>query len=200
MASSITEAQAALIRYALLQDRFHSSSLTGDSSLTPDDIPHKLRCANCSKLAVNAFRLPCCEQAICESCEYLEPSLTRDDETNSSGHSSLPSSCPVCEHSPLSADDCTPNKSLRTTIKVFLRTAEKKREASKPKDMPEPAPETPVEATPVQKSDDGQVGADREATNGAQPLSAAAVDSSTGPAPDVVQGDTEASVNHDSPL
>lgn len=39
------------------------------SSLAPDDIPIKLRCAICSKLAVNAFRLPCCEQAICESCE-----------------------------------------------------------------------------------------------------------------------------------
>lgn len=49
------------------------------------------------------------------------------------GQTNLPSSCPVCEHSPLSADDCTPHKSLRTTIKVFLRTAEKKREASKPK-------------------------------------------------------------------
>ena len=38
------------------------------SSLAPDDIPIKLRCAICSKLAVNAFRLPCCEQAICETC------------------------------------------------------------------------------------------------------------------------------------
>jgi hypothetical protein len=61
----------------------------------------------------------------------------------SQGQSTLPSSCPVCEHSPLSADDCTPHKSLRTTIKVFLRTEEKKRESSRPK---EPTPATPVQA------------------------------------------------------
>jgi hypothetical protein len=113
MASTITEAQAELIR-----------------SLSPDEIPIKLRCAICSKLAVNAFRLPCCEQAICESCQ-----------------SNLPASCPVCEHSPLSAEDCNPNKSLRTTIRVFLRTAEKKREASRPKEAKDSEPATPVEAT-----------------------------------------------------
>lgn len=62
------------------------------------------------------------------------------------GHSKLPSSCPICEHSPLSAEDCTPHKSLRTTVRVFLRTEEKKREASRPKDV---TPATPVEATPT---------------------------------------------------
>ncbi|PHH62915.1 hypothetical protein CDD81_6548 [Ophiocordyceps australis] len=112
MASSISEAQAELV-----------------SSLSPDDIPIKLRCAICSKLAVNAFRLPCCEQAICETCQ-----------------STLPQSCPVCEHSPLASEDCNPNKSLRTTIRVFLRTAEKKREANRPKESNESTPATPVEA------------------------------------------------------
>ena len=64
------------------------------------------------------------------------------------GQSTLPSSCPVCEHSPLSADDCKPHKALRTTIKVFLRTEEKKREANRPKDT---TPVTPAEPnTPVQ--------------------------------------------------
>lgn len=64
------------------------------------------------------------------------------------GQSSLPSSCPICEHSPLSAEDCNPNKALRTTIKVFLRTAEKKREAQRAK---EATPVTPVEpAKPVE--------------------------------------------------
>ncbi|KAK3682735.1 hypothetical protein B0T22DRAFT_471843 [Podospora appendiculata] len=110
--SSISEAQAELIK-----------------SLSQEDIPAKLRCAICSKLAVNAFRLPCCEQAICEDCQ-----------------STLPQSCPVCEHSPLSADDCKPHKSLRTTIRVFLRTEEKKRETNRPKDA---SPITPVESTPL---------------------------------------------------
>ncbi|KAK0630603.1 hypothetical protein B0T17DRAFT_460539, partial [Bombardia bombarda] len=99
-------------------------------SLVQEDIPAKLRCAICSKLAVNAFRLPCCEQAICEDC-----------------HSTLPASCPVCEHSPLSADDCKPHKSLRTTIRVFLRTEEKKRESKAPKDESPAA--TPVEPSPA---------------------------------------------------
>jgi hypothetical protein len=64
---------------------------------------------------------------------------------------SLPSTCPVCEHTPIAAEDCKPNKSLRTTIKVFLRTEEKKREALRLKDLknsPAATPITPV--TPVE--------------------------------------------------
>ncbi|KAI1490045.1 hypothetical protein F5X96DRAFT_638098 [Biscogniauxia mediterranea] len=99
------------------------------SSLTQDELPTKLRCAICSRLAVNAFRLPCCETAICEKCQ-----------------STLPSSCPVCEHSPVSGDDCTVYKSLRTTIRVFLKTEEKKREASRPKTNSS-TPSTPAQTT-----------------------------------------------------
>lgn len=46
----------------------------------------------------------------------------------------------------MSAEDCSPNKSLRTTIRVFLRTAEKKREASRSKEGKESEPATPIEA------------------------------------------------------
>ena len=49
------------------------------SSLSQDDIPFKLRCAICNRLAIDAFRLPCCDQAICGTCE-LE---SRDSEYNS---------------------------------------------------------------------------------------------------------------------
>ncbi|KAH7041094.1 uncharacterized protein B0I36DRAFT_379917 [Microdochium trichocladiopsis] len=100
------------------------------NSLTQDELPTKLRCAVCSKLAINAYRLPCCETAICETCQ-----------------ATLPSSCPVCEHSPVSGADCTVYKSLRTTIRVFLKTEEKKREASRPKPS-DSAPATPVENAP----------------------------------------------------
>jgi hypothetical protein len=55
----------------------------------------------------------------------------------------------VCEHTPVAAEDCKPNKSLRTTIKVFLRTEEKKREAAKLKEAKETPPQTPIEATPI---------------------------------------------------
>ncbi|KAI1812693.1 hypothetical protein GGS20DRAFT_522263 [Poronia punctata] len=100
-------------------------------SLTQEELPTKLRCAICSKLAVNAFRLPCCETAICENCQ-----------------STLPSSCPVCEHSPVSASDCIVYKSLRTTIRVFIKTEEKKREAMRPKANGS-TPTTPAQATPT---------------------------------------------------
>jgi hypothetical protein len=64
--------------------------------------------------------------------------------TRAAGQSTLPSSCPVCEHTPVSAEDCKPNKSLRTTIKVFLRTEEKKREAARLKEAKATPPETPL--------------------------------------------------------
>ncbi|KAI1378316.1 hypothetical protein F4677DRAFT_412851 [Hypoxylon crocopeplum] len=101
------------------------------NSLTPAELPTKLRCAVCSKLAVNAFRLPCCETAICDKCQ-----------------STLPTACPVCEHSPVSASDCTIYKSLRTTIRVFLKTEEKKREAARPKANGS-TPTTPAQDTPT---------------------------------------------------
>lgn len=48
-----------------------NTSYLSFSSLSQDDIPFKLRCAICNKLAVNAFRLPCCDQAICENCKHF---------------------------------------------------------------------------------------------------------------------------------
>ncbi|KAJ5845863.1 hypothetical protein N7534_009532 [Penicillium rubens] len=98
------------------------------STLVQDEIPFKLRCAICNKLAVNAFRLPCCDQSICETCQ-----------------ASLSDTCPVCTHTPVSPDLCKPNKALRTTLKAFLRTEEKKRE----KDRQSAAPPTPSNITPA---------------------------------------------------
>ena len=128
-----------------------STLLTQDSrSLTMEEIPIKLRCAACNKLAVNAFRLPCCEQSICENCMAILVSLGEDTtlethETNPvKGQASLPEACPVCAHEPVKADLCKPNKALRTTIKVFLRTEEKKRETLRGKDQIDLAPQTPV--------------------------------------------------------
>lgn len=128
--------------------------LTLDSSLAPDDVPMKLRCAVCSKLAINAFRLPCCEQSICENCRFYTLRKLQDAADHVPGQSNLPSSCPICEHSPLSAEDCNPNKSLRTTIKVFLRTAEKKRnDAIKAKDAKEAELQAGTPVEPIQVSE-----------------------------------------------
>lgn len=69
---TVTPALAELIRYA----HHHGAPLcdteadSHTSSLPQDEVPIKLRCAICSKLAVNAFRTPCCEQMICENCKY----------------------------------------------------------------------------------------------------------------------------------
>lgn len=47
------------------------------------------------------------------------------------GQSKVSVTCPVCEHTPVTPEDCKPYKSLRTTIRVFLRTEEKKRDATR---------------------------------------------------------------------
>lgn len=65
--------------------------------------------------------------------------------TLSAGQASLPETCPVCAHTPISSDLCKPNKALRTTLKAFLRTEEKKRE----RERPSATPATPTAATPA---------------------------------------------------
>ena len=72
------------------------------------------------------------------------------------GQGSLPEACPVCAHEPVKAELCKPNKALRTTIKVFLRTEEKKRETQKGKGQAELALRTPV--TPAAVEVAGTVG------------------------------------------
>ena len=67
-----------------------------------------------------------------------------------SGQSSLPQACPVCLHEPVKADDCRPNKALRTTIKVFLRKKGIEREAALKKESLDKAVGPPVEPSPSQ--------------------------------------------------
>ncbi|KAJ5223985.1 hypothetical protein N7468_008527 [Penicillium chermesinum] len=102
------------------------------SLLPQEEIPMKLRCAICNLLATNAFRLPCCDQSICETCQ-----------------NSLSDTCPVCAHSPVSPDLCRPNKALRITLKAYLRTEEKKRE----KERQAAAPPTPTTTNPPAKTE-----------------------------------------------
>ncbi|KAF8455339.1 hypothetical protein BGX38DRAFT_187914 [Terfezia claveryi] len=108
------------------------------SSIPLPEIPVKLRCTICNDLARRAVKLPCCEQSICGNCRDV-----------------LPGVCPVCDHSPLTPDICKDNTALRTTVAVFLRTAEKKHLLSlqkERKDLPKPAiaaiePPTPTATT-----------------------------------------------------
>lgn len=53
----------------------------------------------------------------------------------------------------MAAEDCKPHKSLRTTIKVFLRTEEKKREALRAKEAKNTPPDTPRDEELVAESD-----------------------------------------------
>jgi hypothetical protein len=67
------------------------------------------------------------------------------------GQISLPETCPVCAHTPISSDLCKPNKALRTTLKAFLRTEEKKREKERQSVTPAISNGvTPADATPAQ--------------------------------------------------
>lgn len=61
------------------------------------------------------------------------------------GQASLPDTCSVCAHTPVSPGLCKPNKALRITLRAFLRTEEKKRE----KGRQSTAPVTPVISTPA---------------------------------------------------
>ncbi|WEW56998.1 hypothetical protein PRK78_002457 [Emydomyces testavorans] len=70
--------------------------------------------------------------------------------TGVAGQASLPASCPVCAHTPLDADLCKPNKALRTTLKAFLRTEEKKRERERPLANPAAEQVAPTTVTPSQ--------------------------------------------------
>jgi hypothetical protein len=132
-------------------------------------IPSKTRCANCSALAFNAFRLPCCDQNICQDCKYHVSQVLFKTLT-SPGQSTLTSTCPVCQHSPISPADCTENKALRLTIKVILKNEQRRREKEKEKEI---AAAAAAAAVPVEET---VIAAELQPaiTNGNSPSSAAA--------------------------
>ena len=119
-----------------------------------DQIPVKLRCAACTQLASNAFRMPCCDQSICETCEFISRFLSVQRVPNSSiGQQSLDDSCPICLHEPVKADDCKINKALRNTIKAFLRKKVIERDQALKQELASRAPATP--ATPENTNTNG---------------------------------------------
>lgn len=120
------------------------------STLEINDIPTKLRCGICSKLAVNAVKLPCCETSICANCELPNRRRVRTLLTTL-GQAQLSEQCPVCEHQPVSPDVCTPIKSLRMTVKAHVKTEMKKRAAlASVADVPAPAVEPTPTPAPVE--------------------------------------------------
>lgn len=87
---------------------------------------------------------------ICENCkDHSLADLNLASLTTSMiGKTTLPSTCPVCEHNPVSVDDCKPNNKLRMTTRAFLKTAEKKRDSSQAKEATPATPITPIDAKP----------------------------------------------------
>lgn len=50
--------------------RSHNLSLILDSALDMSKVPDKLHCPGCHNFLANAFKTPCCDQAICETCMF----------------------------------------------------------------------------------------------------------------------------------
>ena len=65
----------------------------------------------------------------------------------SPGQRNLGQACPICLHEPVEAEDCKPNRALRTTVKVWLKKRHAEREAASRREMASRTPAVP--ATPV---------------------------------------------------
>lgn len=76
----------------------------------------------------------------------LSPNCLQREANAGTGQEKLvfPTTCPSCDHSPLEAESCAPNKTLRNTIRIWLQKQKKKEEKAATQ-----APATPVEATPA---------------------------------------------------
>lgn len=79
------------------------------------------------------------------------------------GHANLdfPTTCPSCDHSPVEADSCPPNKALRNTMRIWLQKQKKKEENKAASEAVAPAPETsagpPSEVQPAAESAENPV-------------------------------------------
>ncbi|KAL6704848.1 hypothetical protein ACN47E_007531 [Coniothyrium glycines] len=83
-------------------------------SLPTSALPKSMLCALCTQPAIDAYKLLCCNKSICASCQ---------------ANLHFPTTCPSCDHSPLEADSCVPNKSARNTMRVWLQKHKKREEA-----------------------------------------------------------------------
>ncbi|RAR03017.1 homoserine O-acetyltransferase [Stemphylium lycopersici] len=99
-------------------------------SLPTTAFPKNFFCALCNQLAFDSYKLICCAKSVCPSCQ---------------ANFQFPTTCPLCDHSPLEADSCTVNKSLRNTMRVWLQKQKKKEEAKAAAQAATP----PVEVTPT---------------------------------------------------
>ncbi|CAG5178485.1 uncharacterized protein ALTATR162_LOCUS8724 [Alternaria atra] len=109
-------------------------------SLPTTVFPKNFFCALCNQLAFDSYKLICCAKSICSSCQ---------------GNLQFPTTCPSCDHSPLEAESCTVNKSLRNTMRVWLQKQKKKEEAKAAAQAATPPVEVTPAASEVQPVGDG---------------------------------------------
>ncbi|KAF2875175.1 hypothetical protein BDV95DRAFT_665765 [Massariosphaeria phaeospora] len=161
MADPATDAKA-----ARLAEELKEFALT----LPTPSLPKNLLCALCSELAVDAWKLQCCNKPICTPCQAkLE----------------FPTTCPLCEHHPLESDLCVPHKALRNTMRVWLTKQKKKEEAKAAAAAPAPVPaatgpEAAAAGPPLGDTSDKQadsVGAAQEGDDGPSNQAAVATES-----------------------
>ncbi|KAF2634770.1 hypothetical protein P280DRAFT_523750 [Massarina eburnea CBS 473.64] len=121
-----------------------------DFALTLRSVPKNFSCAICNNVAIDAYKLLCCNKPI---CSYCQEKFT------------FPTTCPLCEHDPLEAESCIVNKVLRNTIRIWLAKQQKKKEEKLASEVPTPTVETTpvVETTPaaevvatVEKPEEGE--------------------------------------------
>ncbi|KAF2714598.1 hypothetical protein K504DRAFT_496520 [Pleomassaria siparia CBS 279.74] len=98
-------------------------------SLPTTTFPKNFFCTICQELAFDSWKLICCNKSICLSCQAkLE----------------FPTTCPSCDHTPLEAESCVPNKAQRNTMRTWLQKQKKKEDAkAASKAATPPAEETP---------------------------------------------------------
>ncbi|KAF2862411.1 hypothetical protein K470DRAFT_256050 [Piedraia hortae CBS 480.64] len=107
------------------------------SSLPQDELPAKLCCGNCNRLALDAVKLPCCDTSLCLAC-------SKD----------LSETCPVCSHSPVDVNDLIPNKNVRQTVKVWLKSALKKRAQEQAADAADAEKEAELVVDSIEKPEE----------------------------------------------
>ena len=176
------------------------------SSLDSGKIPEKLQCPGCAKFLLDGWKLPCCDQSVCATCESLCYVSKQLPKLIIAGHGGINDHCPICDHRPMSQDLCKPNKALRNTAKAFLKTAEKKLadERAKTKVIeslqaitPEAVTSTAPDVSVVSESAPAVDAEPPPVVHAAVPEEAAAPDEEL-PAPDEVQPSIE--VSHTNPV
>lgn len=130
----------------------HISSSYGSLMVIARSIEVYSRRVSFALSATSSLSIPTSFCAVTKSFARLvrtTPSLCDDPLTLCLGQCKLefPTTCPSCDHSPVEADSCPPNKALRNTMRIWLQKQKKKEETKAASEAP---PTPAVDPTPAQ--------------------------------------------------